>query len=94
MTTLRVIFSPKKFLLSRQSAFGWTVHVQAFLKFYPPFYGNENVDIPDLDLILVCLIVLFDVDVYGEMCIDISHLVSVTLCDANDHVVDDGPDCP
>jgi hypothetical protein len=48
--------------------------------------------IPNLDLIKPSLLVLFDVDIDGEMCVDISHFVLVTLCDADDEVVDDGLD--
>ena len=50
-------------------------------------------DIPDLNLIQACLAILVHVDVDGEMCVDVSHLVLETLGDANDQVVDESSDC-
>lgn len=47
---------------------------------------------PDLDLVQTGLLVLVDVDVDGEMCVDVAHLVLVALGDADDHVVDDAAD--
>ena len=38
------------------------------------------------------LVVLLEVDVDGEMGVDVAHLVLVALGDTNDHVVDDGAD--
>ena len=48
--------------------------------------------IPNLDLIKTSLIVLFNVDVDWEMGVDVSHLVPITLCDADDEVSNDGLD--
>jgi hypothetical protein len=48
--------------------------------------------IPDLNLIEACLLVLLDVDVDGEVGIDVSHFVLVALGDADDQVFDDGFD--
>ena len=48
--------------------------------------------IPNLDLIKTSLLVLFNVDVDWEMGVDVSHLVLITLCDADDEVSDDGLD--
>ena len=39
------------------------------------------------------LAVLVYVDVDGEMCVDVSHLVLETLGDSNDQVVDESSDC-
>jgi len=50
------------------------------------------VDIPDLNLKQTGLGVLLDVDVDGEMCVDVSHLVLEALGDTDDHVVDEGTD--
>ena len=55
--------------------------------------GLSGPDIPNLQVIETCLAVLLDVDVDGEMGIHISHLVLISLCDANYEVVDDGSDC-
>jgi hypothetical protein len=49
--------------------------------------------IPDLNLPQIGLLVLLQVDVDGEMGVDVSHLVSEALRHANDHVVDQGSDC-
>jgi hypothetical protein len=48
--------------------------------------------IPDLDLVKTSLLVLLNVDVDWEMGVDVSHLVPITLCDADDEVSDDGLD--
>lgn len=48
--------------------------------------------IPDLDLPVAGLGVLVQVDVDGEMGIDVAHLVLEALGDTNDEVVDDGAD--
>jgi hypothetical protein len=50
--------------------------------------------VPDLDLVPVCLAVLLDVDVNGEMRVDVAHLVSVALGHANNHVVYQRPHGP
>lgn len=50
-------------------------------------------DVPNLHLEKVGLFVLFNVDIDGEMCIDISHLVLVSLGHADDEIVDEGPHC-
>jgi hypothetical protein len=39
------------------------------------------------------LLVLLDIDVDGEMGIDVTHLVLEALGDADDQVVDEGTDC-
>lgn len=49
--------------------------------------------IPDLNLVQASLRVLVDIDVDGEMCVDISHLVLVALGNADDQVVDERADC-
>lgn len=69
MVTCRTIFSPKKFLHH---------HKSANHSFHP-----VGVFIPDLQVVET-LIVLLDVDVDGEMGIDVSHLVLVALGDAGD----------
>lgn len=48
--------------------------------------------IPDLDLKQTGLAVLLQVDVDGEMGVDVSHLVLEALGDTSDHVLDDGAD--
>jgi hypothetical protein len=50
-------------------------------------------DIPDLNLKQTGLGVLLDVDVNGEMCVDVSHLVLEALRDTDDQVVDESADC-
>lgn len=52
----------------------------------------QSLHIPDLDLIQASLSVLVHVDVDWEMCVDVSHLVLVTLGDTNDQVVDESAD--
>ena len=49
-------------------------------------------EVSDLDLEQTSLLVLLDVDVDGEMGVDVAHLVLVALGDTNDQVVDDGSD--
>jgi hypothetical protein len=49
---------------------------------------RRKCDIPYLNLELARLIVLLKIDVDGEMGVDVSHLVLVSLGNANDHVVD------
>jgi hypothetical protein len=49
-------------------------------------------EVPDLDLELIGLGVLLNVDVDGEMGVDVAHLVQVALCDTDDQVVDEGAD--
>jgi hypothetical protein len=44
-------------------------------------------EVPDLDLPLVGLLVLLEVDVDGEMGVDVTHLVLVALGDTDDQVV-------
>jgi hypothetical protein len=44
-------------------------------------------EVPDLDLPLVGLLVLLEVDVDGEMGVDVAHLVLVALGDTDDQVV-------
>lgn len=49
-------------------------------------------NIPDLNLEQASLLVLLDVDVDGEMGVDVAHLVLEALGDTDDQVVDDGSD--
>jgi len=49
-------------------------------------------EVSDLNLHAASLVVLLEVDVDGEMGVDVAHLVLVALGDTNDHVVDDGAD--
>lgn len=49
-------------------------------------------EVSDLDLVEASLRVLADVDVDGEMGVDVAHLVLEALGDADDHVVDQGAD--
>ena len=49
-------------------------------------------DLPDLNLPDAGLRVLVQVDVDGEMGVDVAHLVLVALGDADDQVVDEGAD--
>ena len=51
------------------------------------------IDLPDLHLPQPSLSVLLQVHVDWKMSVDVSHLVLVALCHADDHVVDDGADC-
>lgn len=48
--------------------------------------------VPDLDLPQTGLLVLVEVDVDGEMGVDVTHLVLEALGDTDDHVVDEGAD--
>jgi hypothetical protein len=52
-----------------------------------------NIDIPDLNLKQTSLVVLLDVHIDGEMCVNVSHLVLKALCDTDDQIVDEGSDC-
>ncbi len=54
---------------------------------------NPTQFLPDLDDEQPCVVVLFDIDVDGEMGIDISHFVFVTLRNTDDEIVDEGFDC-
>lgn len=56
--------------------------------------GNKKQvsSIPDLNLVLAGLGVLLNVDVDGEVGVDVAHLVLEALRDTDDHVVDDGAD--
>jgi hypothetical protein len=49
-------------------------------------------EVTDLDLDLAGLGVLLEVDVDGEMGVDVTHLVLESLCYADDQVVDEGAD--
>jgi hypothetical protein len=57
-----------------------------------PSYKLLANEVPDLDLELVGLLVLLDVDVDGEMGVDVTHLVLVALGDTDDQVVDESAD--
>jgi hypothetical protein len=48
--------------------------------------------IPDLNLPQTSLVVLVQIHIDGEMCIDVSHLVLEAFCDANNQVVDKSSD--
>jgi hypothetical protein len=48
--------------------------------------------IPDLNLVQASLAILLDVDVDGEVCIDVAHLVLEATGDTDDQVVDEGAD--
>lgn len=48
--------------------------------------------IPDLNLVQAGLAVLLDVDVDGEMCVDVAHLVLEAAGNTDDQVVDDSAD--
>lgn len=52
-----------------------------------------KIHIPDLNLVQSSLGVLVNVDVDGEMCVHISHLVLETLGDTDNQVVDECADC-
>lgn len=54
---------------------------------------GDIVDVPDLNLVQTSLRVLVNINVDGEMCVDVSHLVLEALGDADDQVVDEGADC-
>jgi hypothetical protein len=58
-----------------------------------PNSKQSTQNIPDLHLKQTSLVVLLDVHVDGEMCVDISHLVLETLRDTDDQVVDERSDC-
>lgn len=58
--------------------------------YLPPY---KILDVPDLNLVKTSLLVLIDVDVDWEMCVDVSHLVLESLCDTDDQVVDESSDC-
>eukprot|EP00914_Ancora_sagittata_P009838 GHVO01018696.1.p2 GENE.GHVO01018696.1~~GHVO01018696.1.p2 ORF type:complete len:152 (+),score=33.98 GHVO01018696.1:75-530(+) len=47
-------------------------------------------EVPDLNNPKASVVVLVKVDVDGEMGVDVAHLVFVSLCDADDQVVDEG----
>jgi len=49
-------------------------------------------EVSDLNLHAVGLVVLLEVDVDGEMGVDVAHLVLVALGDTDDHVVDESAD--
>jgi hypothetical protein len=48
--------------------------------------------VADFDLPQTSLLALVQVDVDGKMGIDVAHLVLESLCDASNHVLDDGAD--
>lgn len=64
------------------------LHVDALRHDHPSDNLLAN-EVSDLHLEQVGLAVLFDVDVDGEMGVDVSHLVFETLGDADDQVVDE-----
>lgn len=63
-----------------------------FLESFPLSKVRGCVRIPDLNLVLVGLVVLLQVDVDGKVCIDVAHLVLEALGDTDDQVVNDGAD--
>lgn len=87
--TGRTIFSPRKFLGEMR------VSMWARMAVYrSALYFRIEVDYfsPNLDLVVIGLLVLLHVDIDGEMRIHVTHLVLVALGDANDQIVDDGLD--
>jgi hypothetical protein len=72
--TGRTIFSPKKFLLQ----------ISIYCR------RPRGADKPNLNFVVIGLLVLFHVDVDGEMGVHVAHLVLVAFRDADDQVVDDG----
>jgi len=50
-------------------------------------------EVTDLNLVQAGLTVLLEIDVEGEMGVDVSHLVLVALGDADDEVVDQSSNC-
>lgn len=56
-------------------------------------FAVRVLDVPDLNLEKVGLLVLLNVDVDGEMRVDVAHLVLEALGDTDDQVVDEGSDC-
>lgn len=87
IVTFRTIFSPRK-LLDHEAK---SVHLcpkSLPLRFvYPSRYA------PDINLVETSLGILLEVDIDGEMCVDISHLILEALRDADYQVVDEGLDC-
>ncbi len=65
----------------------------ALLLLCPTPLSNAAGVIPDLDLEVARLAVLLDVDVDGEMGIDVAHLVLEALCHADYQVVDERANC-
>ena len=49
-------------------------------------------NIPNLNLVQIGLLVLLNIDIDGEMGVDISHLVLEAFCNADDEVVDECSD--
>lgn len=60
------------------------------LKVFPLKHPVSNV--PNVNLKKPALRILLDIDIYGKMGIDISHLILEALRNADDQVVDDGFD--
>jgi hypothetical protein len=58
----------------------------------PLFWVRISLNIPDIDLEKTCIVVLLNVDVDGEMGVDVAHLVLEALGDTNDQVVDERAD--
>lgn len=91
----RTIFSPRKFLYGGE--FTLVLLVLVRFSFFPhSFFSHVRVCVhgflvPDLQTEFT-LVILLNVDVDGEMGIDVSHLVLVALCDAGHEVLDDGLD--
>jgi len=77
-------FSPKKFLPG--------VSVSAATPANSRHCASLCACLPDLNIEQTGLLVLLQVDVDGEMGVDVSHFVLKTLGDADDHVADEGPD--
>jgi hypothetical protein len=57
-----------------------------------PKIESNSLHIPDLHFPQAGVVVLIEVDVDGEMGVDVAHLVLVALCHANDEVVDQRSD--
>lgn len=60
----------------------------------PRHFHLLTFNVPNLDLKQPSLGTLLDVHIYGEMGVDVSHLILETPCNANDQVIDDGFDRP
>lgn len=86
-----------KFLRNRQHFF-FSFLSKSPIQFVPlpsPSFASQTREfhIPDLDLVQASLCVLIHVDVDGEMCVDVAHLVLEALGDTDDQVVDDRAYC-
>lgn len=44
-------------------------------------------DVPNVDLVQTGLGILLDIDIYGEMCVDVTHLIFEAARNTDDEVV-------